>query len=502
MDRFEELSKADRFEQLAAQATEQPAKPSLSLGKTIMNEAEDFLSLPMRGTFDMLSAMAGGVLYPASKAANYGTAAYGKITGDPNWKENAYQAETTVQGLNPFQYAQQKLGIQPTPQLQQGAELFGYASKPSEYVKENYGYLPGEAAEQITNYAMGRPVLKSKFGQPDSVPFQGTMAEGLKLRPSASKKSALATGTELIGDLPLIREYTNRIRRPINETVVDALDEVGNKLKDQSDIRKFQEQKSTLYSNAWKSLPDKPVQLPNVVQYLQDNLANNKKLSANSQATIIKLLADEKKNNGFTKAAIENMTAEKGLKAIRKPLQNVIIDDIEPISPDAVKAFRDVNKEYRYTSKSEAFNNFRKEVTIGVGSEEIIDPVKWRRNYDRLRKNAQGYHKDLIKQLDKIDELVNIAKDDLGSYKEWKAGQGKMLERGAGLLLGGSSLFPLTSGIIGPYGAGIGAGALAGTILTKSAYNPKGIINKALTGRTGELVPFELKAITNKMKRK
>jgi hypothetical protein len=56
MDRFEELSKADRFEQLAAQATEQPAKPSLSLGKELLKNTLG--QLPYAGS--MVGEVLGG----------------------------------------------------------------------------------------------------------------------------------------------------------------------------------------------------------------------------------------------------------------------------------------------------------------------------------------------------------------------------------------------------------------------------------------------------------
>jgi hypothetical protein len=493
-DRFEELAKqpTDRFEQLAIA---QKPKPSLSLGKTVMNEAEQFLQTPFKGIMDTANAVTGAALYPVSKLANWGTAGYGKLTGDPNWKENAYQAEQTIQGLNPVPTGQQAFGGQPSP-LQQGGEAFSNVYKPAEYVKEKGGYVPGEIAEQFTNYLMGRPTLKSTFSRPDAVPFKGTLAEGLNLRPSATKKGMAASAVETVSDLPIVREYTNRLRRPINETAIGALDEVSSKLKDKESIRAFDEQKKTLYKAAIDPLPDTPMPLPNVSTYLADNLATNKKLSAGAQGKIIDLLKREKDQGGFTKADIESITASTELKAIRKPLQNTLFDDLESINPDAVKAYRKANQEYKYTSKSKAFNDFREKVTIWVGSEEIIDPVKWKKNYENFRGKTKSYHPDLVKQLDKIDELVNIAKDDLGAYKEWKQAQGKGLERLAGTAIAGGSVIPAISPYSLPIAGGIGAGGL----LTHSAYKPQGIVNKALTGRTGELVPFELRAINDRMR--
>lgn len=477
--------------------TQEIVKPSLSLGKTAMNEAEQFLQTPFKGIMDTANAAAGAGLYIPSKLANWGTAGYGALTGDPNWKEKAYQAEQSIQGMNPIPTGQQAFGGGPSP-LQQGAETFGNVYKPAEWTKENIGYVPGEVVEQLTNYIMGRPSLKSKFAKPEAVPFKGTLAEGLNIRPSATKKSMAATGAEAIGDLPIVREYTNRLRRPINETAIGALDEVSVKLKDKDTVRAFDEQKKVLYDTAINSIPDEIVQLPNVSTYLADNLATNSKLSAKAQAAIIDLMKREKDQGGFTKADINTLTASTELKAIKKPLKNTLFDDLESISPDAVKAYRKADQEYKYTSKSKAFNDFREKVTVGIGSEEIIDPVAWKKNYESFRGKAKSYHPDLVKQLDKIDELVRIAKDDLGAYKEWKSMQGKGLERLAGTAIAGGSVIPALS----PYSLPIAGGVAGAGMLARSTQKPGGVINKALTNRTGEMVPFELQTLIEMMKQK
>jgi len=519
---------------IIAQLEEKSKKPSLSLGNKVISEIEGAFQLPFKGTMDMANTVASGVLYPVSKLANWGTAGYGKITGDPNWKENAYQAEQTVQGLNPIPTGQEAFGGEPSA-LQQGMELLSYTQKPAELVKKNLGYVPGEIAEQFTNYLLGRPMLKSKARPAPGTPTQmlaRTVAEENKLPtlPTTVSDSFLAKKTEkIIGPFkntisPVfekVRDFINTKVDESNTKIKSVVDNITAEFKTTDEQVAFLGNKGAVYDSVLAQLPQN-FEMPKLEMWLGKQIAKineiEKKRGLNKKELEVRDFYNFLYETPFGPSTISRINGANPMtKNAKISAKWRMHDDLKMVEGgEAVaEALKTTNKEYNLTSRSGVITNFLEKVTDKDGN---IDMNKWDRQYNNFRlRNVTKMSQEIMEQFAEIDKTVRernlfktdmeaMFKSELDMYEKYKNNPTpSMLDKIMGRIAdytmlgtGGAALF---SNVIGWQPAMVGGGLLGlqqgSKMGARSAVKPTGSIhNMLLKNQT----PFELQAITDRMK--
>ena len=298
---------------------------------------------------------------------------------------------------------------------------------------------------------------------------------GINVSPRAFKESMGTRALEHVSNLPVVREYTNKLRGQTNQLLVDKLDDIGEGLKTKEQVREFQTGKDALYQDAMAGMGDKPIDLPNTAAYMKKVLSEGGAKDT-TRATITDYLDRIEKGGGFTQELVNDIMKDKKLGADRTPIKDRMLEDMGYVAggDKAVQAIKAADLEYRFTSKSKMFNNFMGKVMEANGNERIINPVKWRNQYENVRSSLQKYHPDLVKKLDGVDQMVRLAGDDLGDYLKWqKDASNRWVSRiGGAVGLGGPA-----AAFMSPYAAAPAAGAAGtGMLLTRSAYKPGGLL--------------------------
>jgi hypothetical protein len=285
-----------------------------------------------------------------------------------------------------------------------------------------------------------------------------------------------------VSNLPGIREYTNRLRRQTNDTLVGELQKVKGSLAGKEEMRQFQEKKGALYEQALNTLGDEPVQLAGTQSWLESLLDPETGLKNDTaRVTVMSYLEQAGREGGFTKDMINNMTKDKKLGATRGTVKDRIVEDLHglPGGEEAAQAIKDMDVNFRFQNKSKTFNRFWEAVTgKSVGSQTIIDPLAWQNKYEGVRGQLLKFHPDLVEKLDQIDLRVRMASEDLGQYMQWEQNKGKPSLAGTvGGLAGLGQGAGIATGMLSPASMLLPAGAgAAGALLTRSSMKPGGML--------------------------
>lgn len=550
-DQVAQETKGDIFDEVAASG-----KPSLSLGKSAMNEVDQFFQTPIKAMLDTAQAGAGAVLYPVSKAANWGTAAYGALTGDPNWKENAYKAEQTIQGLNVIPSGQELFGGEPSP-IQQGTEILSATGKPAQWVKENAGYIPGEVAEQFTNYLMGRPLLKSKYFENNKVLptneqlYARSLANehNLPVLPTTIASNPLAKAvSKITGPFKsTISPMFEKIRETIqgktdeaNTQIKGTIDNITSQFKTVDEQVAFKQAKGTIYDNVYSLLPES-FELPDLKVWMSKEITKlkdteNKRPLSVAEANRLEFYERMHGKETFTPKDVELINGKQAMDGdilVKNPMPDnkritarfKMYGDLTGVENGelAIEALKKTNKEYSLTTRSRLVTSFLEKVSDAEGN---IDSNRWNRQYNNFKlNNATKMPKETMAYFENIDQMIrdrvqfksdmeNAFKAELQMYEQYKKNPPKstfenVMDKvsGASLgVIGSSGMFPQ---YVGWKPAAIGAGILAAQKgmkgAAKSAVKPEGYLRTLIEeGNTlpGGAIPFELQLINQMFSRK
>lgn len=477
MDRFEELSKADRFEQLAAQATEQPAKPSLSLGgklKSIVepppgyNEMpmwEKIARLPQSAAEAGLSAITGiGFGLPISVIEYARQRAIGKTPEEAQAIKEKISSALTYQPMSPL--AQYGLNIAAAP--------FSAASVIGEHLGgpdvQNtldtiMAALPSRAA--MPKAPVGRSISAGELARTTTA-----QKYNMPVSPSSivDKPSLVMKGAEAVGEVPGLSFIKNRYNKKVNEIVSSKLEEVRNRYAPSEEIEGFTKGVTDAYNQALANIKTERVPVKNLFE-LMNRYAENKTLSKEAKRLYEAWKIEAGEDGALsvqTLAEIKrqiNTIAGKKSRDSKKKILDALLSDISdvPGGEAAKTAIKEIDKQYLWYNKSKQIQNLING-SVSYDAGKFIEPQKFIDNYAKQREGLKRYAPEAVKDLDEIATMMQVGKKGLEGYK-------KFSKTGIFQNLIGAGGFG-TAGWLSPTSA---AGMALGGLLTKSLMNPKGI---------------------------
>lgn len=487
MDRFEELAKTqptDRFEQLASQN-----KPSLSLGRNIFEIpkgiAETGLTIATGALAQPISNLASSVALPfvgSEKAKQLQQTLMGNLT---------YQPES-----NFGQSAVQGLGLAMTPidyGLQKVEDYGGYPARlAAENVMMVAGYKGGQkvSAPSKPKTTLSRELVQKKIDLANEY--------GLTPLPSELTASTMGNLAENVGSVPGLKQYKEKLivdlTKKTHDVPRDMLVETGKQLEDPKTQATHKANLDKIYQDALSDIPQNMqevngikkdiggIELPVFTQRLQDMLDGGL-VKGQPSKSLFTYLERVKENGGkWTRDDIDKLKKNGGTSGLYRTLKDELYGDLTKAGlEDTVSKLQEADAGTRFTYKSKAYNDFVNKVTdTDVQGNLFINPGKWTANYPSIISKLNKFHPDLVKQLEKINDIVTTFKDDIGIYRKSQMVKKTQMEEAMKYLPFASSAITAISGeplLAVPILGGYGAGALT----VRSGLKPTGKLYRSAT---------------------